>query len=190
MQDYTELIQRRFPNDKRMDCYVKPNMPATKLGRALAKFTKIASPSDVVAFHISSGMFGSDTLLLTSSECHFDKGFFLLEDVVGVHVEDKEVVVKVNQGGAYVQFKIKTESGETARLISEVFDAIAYAPKGEAFMTPVENAYEKYSPEAVNWLELRDEVLRTVDLVHELFQAGKLSLTEYQEKKTDLLNRL
>lgn len=190
MQDYTELIQRRFPNDKRMDCYVKPNMPATRLGKALAKFTRISSPSDVVAFHISGGMFSSDTLLLTASECHFDKGFFLLEDVVGVHADEKNVVVKVNQGGAYVQFSMKTESDQAAKLIADVFDAIVYAPKGESFMEPVESAYEKYSPEAVNWLELRDEVLRTIDLIHELFQAGKLSLTEYQEKKTDLLSRL
>jgi hypothetical protein len=39
-------------------------------------------------------------------------------------------------------------------------------------------------------LLLRDEVMRTIDMLHERFQDGKLSLIQYEEKKTELLARL
>ena len=42
----------------------------------------------------------------------------------------------------------------------------------------------------MDWLLLRDEVMRTIDQLYERFQDGKLSLLEYENKKEQLLARL
>lgn len=189
MKDYTQAILRKFPNDTRLGFYLKPNFPAKTLGKVLVSFTKITSPGDVLAFYHYSGFISSISVLFTAYECHYAKGFFPLEDVKGAELQKETVFVFVNQSGVTTQHEIKVNDENVAKLLQRLFDEITSVPKGETIIEAIRD-YSHFSPEAVNWLELRDEVMRTIDLLYEKFNDGKLTLLEYEEKKAELLNRL
>lgn len=189
MKDYTQALLRRFPSDERLGFFVKPQLPAKKLGKLLGDYTKINSPGDVVAFYQYSGYFSGFSALFTAYLCHYSKGFFNLEDVKSVEVQKETICVFVNQGGGTTRHDIKTENENAAKLLARVFEEIAYTPKADELIETVRN-YEGFSKEAINWLELRDEVMQTIDTLYQKFNDGKLTLLEYEEKKSDLLSRL
>jgi hypothetical protein len=190
VQDFTDFIQRKFPNDPRLDFYKKPNFPATKLGKVLSGYTKISSPADVVAFHQYGGMFGSDSIVLTKTHCFYEKGNFSLEDVKSATQQDSKVNVFVNQGGTPIPHTLKTKNEQAAKLLTDFFDDISYLPKTEAIMQPVLQLSEGLNKDSIQWVELKEEVLRTIDQLNQLFQDGKITLTEYESTKLDLLSRI
>jgi hypothetical protein len=187
--NYSEFIQRRWPNDKRLDFYVKPTLPATKLGKVLARYTKINSPSDVVAFYTFSGFMSGSDIVLTGQGCYYDKGFFWLEDVKGARSDGDKVVIDANQAGSLTQHRFAAENEEAAKLLASFFDALSYESKAEPITSAV-NEYKDLNTSEIRWVQLRDEVMLTIDKLHERFQDGKIGLTEYENTKTDLLSRL
>lgn len=189
MKHFLDVIQRKFPTDSRLGFYLAPNLPAQKIGMALMSFTKISSPSDVVAVLEYGNFLSKKFLIFTASECYYDKGSFKLADLKSAILNQGESIqVSVNQGGNIVTHVISLGNSQVAGLLVDVLEAIADAPK-EA---PIElkTDYSKFSKEAVQWLEIRDEVMKTIDLLNQKFQDGKLSLLEFEEKKSDLLSRL
>jgi hypothetical protein len=186
MKDLADVILRTFPNDERMGFFVKPNLPSTKLGKVLNAYTRL-QPGDILAFHLTGGLLSTDSVALTATAVHYDKGFFTYEDLKGANAQGKNVVVQVNQNASLVNHTLKADTAEAATILARVLDTLA----GQEKAPDLEPAsYVGFSKEAVQWLEIRDEVMRTIDLLHERFQSGKLSLLEYEEKKTDLLSRL
>lgn len=190
MKAFDEILKRNFPNDDRMGFYVLPNIPSGKKGIVLNAFTSMA-PADLVACHIHGNMLSREVIALTKDTCYYEKSKFLLEDIKSAQGRDRYVDVDVNQGGAITRHTLKADDEEAAKLLARVLDTVAFAPKADELM-PEERDYEKegFNMSSVDWLELRDEVMKTVDMLHARFQAGKLSLLEYESKKTDLLSRL
>lgn len=189
MKQYTEVIQRKFPDDNRLGFYIRPNLPATKIGMALMGYTKIASPSDVVAVLEYGSFLSKKYLILTHTECYYGKGSFKLEDLKSVILNQKDTLqIAVNQGGSIVNHILDLDNEQVAALLINVFDEISNTPKEVS--VEVKADYSQYSREAVQWLEIRDEVMKTIDLLNQKFQDGKLSLLEFEEKKSDLLSRL
>lgn len=76
----------------------------------------------------------------------------------------------------------------SAELMEKVFEMIIHAPKDDLLNARYLRA--GLNPASIQWLELRDEVLRTIDLLYEKYQEGKLSLIEYETLKEDLLRHL
>jgi hypothetical protein len=190
MKDFTEVIQRKFPYDEKLGFFVKPNMPANKLSRALASNSKIQA-AEVIACHLYSGLLSSGAVVFTPTLCYFEGGVIRLEDVKGAVKGDKFVQVDVNQGGRLTSNKIKCQNAEAAALLENVFNAIIDVPRADNIPILVEKKdYSQYSKEAIAWLELRDEIMATIDMLHQKFMDGKISLIEYEDKKTDLLSRL
>lgn len=190
MKDFTDILQRKFPTDGSKGFYVKPKMSATKLGKALMNYTQISSPADVVAFHEYGNFFSGGTIVFTGTKCFFSDGSFPLEDLRATRVREKFVDVEVNQGGKTSTMTLKTDGEQEAKLLSNVLDAIIYAPKAEDLLEEERNYEEEFDETEVNWLKLRDEVMRTIDMLHQRFQDGKITLVEFENTKTDLLSRL
>ena len=189
MKQFADIIQRKFPSDNRLGFYLRPNLPAQKIGMALMNFTKISSPSDVLAVLEYGSFLSKKFLILTATECHYDKGSFKLEDLKSAILNQEEIIqVSINQGGNVVTHIISLGNNQVANLLLNTLEEIADAPKD----APVElkTDYTKFSKEAVQWLEIRDEVMKTIDMLNQKFQDGKLSLLEFEEKKSDLLSRL
>lgn len=187
---YADLLKRKFPQDEKNGLYRVPQLPGSRLGRILQKFTQIASPSDVVAMHHYAGAFSSGVILFTSDKCYYDEGSFLLEDIREVQLKGSKLVVFVNQQTQFVPHKLSAKNDQVADILKRILDALAYHdPKAEAM---VQATYEGkgYNAAEIDWLKLRDEVLRTVDLLYERYNDGKLSILEYEEKKAELMDRL
>lgn len=187
---YAELIKRKFPHNQDLDLYVQPKLPAVQLGKVLAKDTRIASPSDVVAVHMHGGMFSSSLVILTTDKCFYPGGSFLLEDAREATIDGKSLVVTANHVGAITNHKFSVKNEDVARVLRKIFSDIAYYDaKTEK---KVEETYEnlEYNPDEINWLKLRDEVMRTIDMLTERFNDGKISLLQFEEKKEELLSRL
>jgi len=186
--DYSTLIKDKFPEDERNDLYKVPNIPAVELGKLLRKDTRIASPADILAMHSWSSVFSAGSLLLTRSGCFYPKGSFLWEDIKEYQHKGNEVTVFVNQNGQLVPHQFSVKNEQVAKSLAHLFDAIRYTdPKSEAQLQQV---YEAYNPTEVEWLKLRDEIMRTIDMLYERYNDGKLTLLEYEQKKEELLARL
>ncbi len=186
-KDFTELIKRNFPNDERLGFFVKPNIPSGKQGRVLNDFTRL-SPGDLVACHTWGNMLGGGSIAFTGTQCFYEKAFFTYEDLKGAEARERLVDVEVNQTGSMIRHTLKCENEEAAKIMARVLDTLATQPKADDIVAPAD--YSKFSASSLSWLELRDEVMRTIDMLYERFQNGKLSLLEYEEKKADLLSRL
>lgn len=185
---YADLLKRKFPQDEKNGFYKVPQLPATRLGKVLLKFTQIASPADVVAMHYYAGTFSSGVALFTSDKCFYDEGAFLLEDIREVQHKGSKLVVFVNQQTQFIPHKLSAKNDQAAETLKRILDALVYYdPQAEA-----RESYEGqgYNQAEIDWLKLRDEVLRTVDLLYERYNDGKLSILEYEEKKQALLDRL
>lgn len=190
MKDFSEIILRKFPYDEKLQFYVKPNIPASKLSKVLASNSKIQA-AEVLAFHLYGGLFSSGAVVFTPTLCFFEGGTLKLEDVKGVVKDDKFINVYVNQGGKISTSRIKCQNAKAATLLENVFNAIIDAPKADDITSIIQKKdYSQYSKEAINWLELRDEIMATIDMLYQRFMDGKISLIEYEEKKNDLLSRL
>ena len=185
---YKEYIKRKFPHSPELDLYVAPKLPGSKLGKVLTKVTRVQSPGDVAAFYYSGGFFGSEYVILTDKNCYHGDGEFLLEDLRGVHIQGENLTVQVNHLGQITDQVLKfgsTEAAETFR--KGLNDLKYYDPAAEAAPPP---SYEGFDGAELDWLKLRDEVLKTIDVLAEKFNDGKLSLLEYETKKEQLLARL
>lgn len=185
---YAQLIKEKFPQDERAELYKAPHLPAVKLGKILRKDRRIASPTDVLALHIHDSLFGGNTLILTATTCLYDKGSFLLEDVKEFQAKGSDCTVFVNQKGQLVPHPFAVKNEQVATSLQRLFQDIAYHdPKAAAL---VQKTYEGYSNTELDWLNLRDEIMRTIDMLYDRYNDGKLSMLEYEEKKIELLERL
>ncbi|MFK7920632.1 MAG: hypothetical protein AB8H47_01685 [Bacteroidia bacterium] len=190
MRTYRELIKEKFPQDEKNGLYVSPKLPAVKLGKILLGEKRIASPTDVIALHTFSSFLSGGQVVLTQERCFFADGVFNLEDIKEVQVKGSAVMVLVNQQTQLVPHEMKVKNEQVAKTISRVLEAIArFDPKSEAAIKKTEN-YAEYSNTELDWLNLRDEIMRTIDMLYDRYNDGKLSMLEYESKKDDLLNRL
>jgi hypothetical protein len=192
MKDFEEIILRKFPHNEKIKCYKKPFL-ASYTGRALTSYPKITSPSDVVAIHIIGGLFSSSSIVITKTHCFYSKAIIELEDIKTASYQGKILILGVNQAGALIQHNLTTDSEEAAKFLADFFDSIIL----EARKTPTDlvtnTDYSQYGSDSsatVNWLLIRDEVMRTIDMLYKRYEDGKLTLLEYEDKKTELLSRL
>lgn len=186
---YRAFIKRKFPHNEKLGLYVTPKLPATKLGKILMKETRVAQPTDVVAMYLDSGFFSSTYLILTDKKCFWDDGAFDLERLRAAKADGKRIEFTMSGLGTTSSVYFKLGDAEAATAIAKVMDDLAYHDP-EKEIVPDEKKYAQFEGQALDWLMLRDEVMRTIDMLHERFQDGKLSLLEYEAKKTELLDRL
>jgi hypothetical protein len=188
---YREFIKRKFPHNEDMGLYVSPRLPATKLGKILMKETRIKQPNDVVAMYLDTGFFGGAYLILTDTKCYYEGGTYDLETLRACKADGKTVEFMISGMGSTYSQKVKLGDEQAASAVAKILDDLAYWDKGAEEETAADpEKYKAFEGQALDWLLLRDEVMRTVDMLHERFQDGKLSLLEYESKKTELLARL
>ena len=188
--DYTELIKEKFPEDDRNDLFKVPNLPAVKLGKLLLKDRRINSPSDVIAMHEYGGLFSSGYVLFTRNACYYPDGSFLLEDVKEFQHDGGKITIFANQNAQLVPHKFSVGNEQVAKSLKRLFEAAkSYDPKSVKQMEKVRD-YSEFSHTELDWLNLRDEVMRTIDMLYERYNDGKLTFLEYENKKEELLGRL
>jgi hypothetical protein len=188
---YREFIKRKFPHNEDMGLYVSPRLPATKLGKILMKETRVKQPNDVIAMYLDTSFFGGTYLILTDTKCFYEGGTFDLETLRACKVDGKTVEFMISGMGSTYSQRVKLGDEQAANAIAKILDDLAYWDKGSEEETAHDpEKYKAFEGQALDWLLLRDEVMRTVDMLHERFQDGKLSLLEYESKKTELLARL
>jgi predicted aspartyl protease len=188
---YREFIKRKFPQNDDLGLYVSPQLPATKLGKILMKETRVKQPTEVIAMYLDTGFFGGTYLILTDTKCYYDGGMFDLETLRSCSASGNVVEFTITGIGTTTAQRVKLGDANAASTIAKVLDDLAYWDKEKENETaPDPNKYHAFEGQAVDWLLLRDEVMRTIDQLYERFQDGKLSLLEFESKKTDLLARL
>jgi hypothetical protein len=188
MADYAGLLKEKFPIDERLGLYKQPSLPAKKLGKVLASETRIASPNDVVGLHIHEGFFSTAYVIFTPTQCYYPKGAFLLDDVREVQVKEDTLTIMVNQKGSFSPHTFTVMNQEVSELLRKLFQNIQSFDTNKTETPP--NDYSSFEGKAIDWLLLRDEVMKTIDMLYDKFNEGKLSLLEYEEKKASLLARL
>ncbi len=188
---YRDFIKRKFPDNEDLGLFVSPRLPATKLGKILMKETRVKQPTEVVAMYLESGFFGGTYLILTDTKCYYDGGTFDLETLRGCKAEGKSIEFIISGMGSTFSQRFAMGDAQAATTVAKVLDDLAYWDKDkEAETAPDPEKYTQFEGQAVDWLLLRDEVMRTVDMLYDRFQDGKLSLLEYESKKAELLARL
>ncbi len=191
MAMYRDFIKRKFPHNEDLGLFVAPRLPATKLGKILMQETRVKQPSDVVAMYLDSGFFSSTYLILTDTTCYYQGGTFDLETLRSCTASGKQIEFLISGIGSTTGQRITIGSQEAATTLAKVLDDLAYWDKDKADETaPDPDKYIQFEGQAVDWLLLRDEVMRTIDMLYDRFQDGKLSLLEYESKKAELLARL
>lgn len=185
---YADILKEKFPQDEKNGLYKVPQLPAVKLGRILTRDTRISSPSDVVAMHLHSGTFSSSTILITSSTCFYDDGSFLLEDIKEVQIDGNRLTVFANQQTQFVPHSLKTKNDQVAKTLQRIFEGLSRQDPKAAQI--VKQTYEGFSNTELDWLNMRDEIMRTIDMLYDRYNDGKLTLLEYENKKEQLLSRL
>lgn len=185
---YANLIKEKFPTDERLGLYKFPNLPAKQLGKVLARETRITSPNDVLALHLSEGLFSTAYVIFTQDSCFYPGGKFLLEDFRELQLQGANCTALVNQKGSFTPHTFQVKSEEVGQLLRKLFQNIQQFDPEKVELP--QKDYSSYEGKALDWLLLRDEVLRTIDLLYEKFSEGKLSLLEYEDKKEELLRRL
>ena len=185
---YREFIKDKFPHDESVGMYKFPKLPAVKLGKALMKDTRISSPNDVVAMHIDEGTFSSRMVIFTDDHCYYDDGAFLLEDVKEITCDGRKLSIVTNQKGQYITHEAKVKNDQVAHNLKKIFEGIIYFDPVAQEM--VKKTYEGFSTTELDWLNLRDEVMKTIDMLYDRYNDGKLSMLDYEEKKAELLSRL
>lgn len=186
---YAEILKEKFPQDEKNGLFKFPKLPAVKLGRLLAKDTRIPSPNDVIALHMYSGTFsGSNTLIFTTSKCFYPDGSFALEDIQKVDQNKSKLIVVTNQQNQFIQHPLSTKNEQVAKTLKRILESLRRQdPLSEKL---VQKTYEGYSNTELDWLNLRDEIMSTIDMLFERYNDGKLTLLEYESKKEELLSRL
>jgi hypothetical protein len=185
---YKDYLKEFFPHDEENGFYKAPKLPAVKLGKALMSDTRIASPNDVVAMYFENSIFGSEMVIFTEDTCYFEEGAFLYEDIKEVQQKERRLTIFINQKGQFLPNEMKVKNEKVAYSLRKVLEGLGnYDPKAEEL---VEKVYDGYSNTELDWLNLRDEIMRTIDMLYARYNDGKLSMMEYEEKKTELLARL
>ncbi|MFN0202949.1 MAG: hypothetical protein ACKVTZ_15605 [Bacteroidia bacterium] len=187
MINYAPLLKDKFPIDERLSFYKFPALPAVKVGKLLASETRISSPNDIVGMHLIEGFFSSSYVIFTKDTCYYKGGSFFLEEARNCTLQEEECVVLVNQKGRSTEHKFPTLNADAAILIQKVFDNIRTYNPDLANNAP---DYSQFEGSALDWLLLRDEVMKTIDMLYDKYNEGKLSLLEYESKKEELLGRL
>ena len=188
---YRDFIKRKFPQNDNLGLYVAPQLPATKLGKILMKETRVKQPTDVIAMYLDTSFFGGSYLILTDTKCFYEGGMFDLETLRACAASGSTIEFTITGIGAGATQHVKLGDDNAAATIAKVLDDLAYWDKDkEAESAPDPDKYKAFEGQALDWLLLRDEVMRTIDQLYERFQDGKLSLLEFESKKTDLLGRL
>ncbi|MEM7655960.1 MAG: hypothetical protein AAF399_07515 [Bacteroidota bacterium] len=187
---YADYFKEKFPQDESNGLYKVPKLPAVRLGKILIKDKRIASPNDVIAMHYYSSTFSSGVILFTQDKCFFEDGSFLLEDVKEVQIKGRKLTVFANQQAQLIPLQLSAKNDQVAQTLKRILEgASRFDPKAEKLMENTSN-YEQYSTTELDWLNLRDEIMRTIDMLYERYNDGKLSILEYEEKKEELLGRL
>ncbi len=187
---YAEVIKSKFPQDEREDMYKVPHLPAVKLGKILRKNTRISSPNDVLALHIFEGLFNSEVIILTPEKCFYNDGSFLWEDVKEFKYEGNDCTILVNRKGKIIPHYFSVKNEQVAKTFQRIFsDIVRHDPTSDIWIKP-DYSEDEFRNEEINWLNLRDEVMRTIDMLYDRFNDGKLSMLEYENKKQELLDRL
>ncbi|GIV23803.1 MAG: hypothetical protein N3A68_04650 [Bacteroidia bacterium] len=189
MRSYRVLLLRKFPENPTLGFYRHPKLPSSLLGRTLVRFLHVTSPSDVVAFYYQERLFRSYEVLFTDTHVYDKKAYYPLEDIRGVQRTGSQLKLEISQVGRIVGHTMELASELAAELMERVFELIIQAPKEDAIEKVIQMR-AGLNMASVQWLELRDEVLKTIDLLHEKYQEGKLSLLEYEMLREDLLRRL
>ncbi|MEO1448499.1 MAG: hypothetical protein AAFV07_03170 [Bacteroidota bacterium] len=188
---YAAYLKDKFPQDDKNGLYVAPNLPAVRLGKLLIKDRRIASPNDVIALHYFSSTFSSGYVLFTEDTCYYDDGSFLLEDVKEIQLDGRKMTVFANQQAQFVPNNFSVKNEQVAQTLKRIFEGAGrYDPKAKKALEAVDYQEQGFNTAEVSWLKLRDEVMRTIDLLYDRYNDGKLSILEYEEKKEDLLKRL
>ena len=188
---YRDFIKRKFPHNESLGLYVVPNLPGSKLGKILMKETRVKQPGDVVAMYLDSGLFSTTFLILTDTKCYYEGGAFDLETLRGCRADGRTIEFNITGLGSTYSQKFKLADEKAASSLAKLLDDLAYWDKEkEEEIAEDPNKYKQFEGSALDWLLLRDEVMRTIDMLYERFQDGKLSLLEYEGKKAELLERL
>lgn len=189
MRSYRVLLLRKFPENPTLGFYRHPKLPSSLLGRTLVRFLHVTSPADVVAFYYQEKLFKSFEVLFTDTHVYDKKAYYPLEDIRGVRRSADTLTLEIAQLGKTILHTLPLATPLAAELMEKVFELIIRAPKEDAIEKVIQMR-AGLNIASVQWLELRDEVLRTIDLLHEKYQEGKLSLLEYEMLREDLLRRL
>jgi hypothetical protein len=189
-KSYADALQKRFPHDDAQGLYRSPMIPAGPLGKAFRSFRTISTPKDILGLHHQSGMLGSVSLAVTATHLHHDKGSIPLDDLRSAEADGNTLTVTAMTLGIASQLRLRCGSERAASLLARCLDDLRYQETPPELVPADMGDYSQYSPEAQLWLELRDEILRTLDQLHERFQLGRLNLMEYEEAKANLLRRL
>ncbi len=187
---YTAFFSRKFIQNDALGFFKAPQLPAVKLGKILRKDTRVASPNDVIALVHEESFISSRTLIFTATQCFYEGGVFALEDVKGASADGDTCTLQLNQSGRIASLELRLGTKNAASALADFLADMVYfdpAAKTEATTAPDYSAYEKT---ALDWLLLRDEVMRTIDMLYDRYNDGKLSLLEYESKKEELLSRL
>jgi gamma-glutamyltranspeptidase len=100
-----------------------------------------------------------------------------------------DLTVFANQQTQFVPHQFSVKNKQVAKTLQRILESIsAYDPKAEAMVAKTK--YEGYSNTELDWLNLRDEIMRTIDMLYARYNDGKLSMIEYEDKKAELLSRL
>ena len=130
----------------------------------------------------------------------FEKDFFLvLHLMIAGRLQWKKPACKIpgKVGLAAFDFSngslLITEAGSIKRaslhLIKGNDQLAGFDPASEEAL---ERSYdpETYTTAEIDWLKLRDEVMRTIDFLYQRYNDGKLNMLEFESKKEELLGRL
>lgn len=187
---YASLLKEKFPHDEANGLYKAPQLPAMKLGKVLIRETRISSPNDVLGLHLWSGFMSGGYLILTKDRCYYEEGEFALEDVKSAEARGDKLFVVTNLQGQLVPNDLDVKNESVAKALGRILEAIArFDPAADAAL---ENTYDPkvYSAAEIDWLKLRDEVMKTIDFLYERYNDGKLNMLEFESKKEELLGRL
>lgn len=188
---YREFIKRKFPHNEKQGLFVAPKLPGAKLGRILMKETRVRQPGDVAALYLDSGFFGTTYVIFTDDKLYWADGAADLNTLRAARADGKRIELSVSGLGSSTTTRIKVGDDEVATALAKLLDDLAYHdPDRDQKLKAGKEKYAQFEGQAIDWLLLRDEVMRTIDLLYERFQDGKLSLLEYEAKKTELLGRL
>ena len=189
MKDFTELLSKAFPTAPKEGLFGLPEIPGGKQGRALSAYKDIPTPSAILGVCEYGNMLRGGCHAFTGTMMFTTEGEFPLQELKSATASERYVQLAVNASGQVRTLKIKTESDSAAEMLVRLLDQVIYQPKADDLLEE-EKDYSSFDPEQINWLELRDEIMKTIDQLHQRFQLGKISLNEYENKKTDLLDRL
>lgn len=187
---YAQFLKDKFPHDEANGLYKAPQLPAVKLGKVLVKETRISSPNDVIGLHLWSGFMSGGYLILTKDRCYTEDKEFALEDVKSAEARKDEIHLVTNLQGQLVPQEFRVENESVAKALARILDQLAgFDPASEEAL---ERSYdpETYTTAEIDWLKLRDEVMRTIDFLYQRYNDGKLNMLEFESKKEELLRRL